>query len=124
MAVAPAMAIAAECGAFFQPKRVVIFRFEPAARPARRPSTVAAMPTWKLACACAVSDGVPRRSLVVALVVGTILTLINQGDALLAGGAVDWVKIALTYCVPYAVCTYGAVAAQLARMRAQHGWNS
>jgi hypothetical protein len=39
--------------------------------------------TWKLACVCAISGGVPRRSLYVALVVGTVLNLINQGDALL-----------------------------------------
>src|SRR5262249_6799946 len=28
---------------------------------------------WKLACRCAISDGVPRRSLYVALIVGTVL---------------------------------------------------
>jgi hypothetical protein len=32
---------------------------------------------WRAACRCAVSDGVPRRSLVVALVVGSVLNLIN-----------------------------------------------
>ena len=36
-------------------------------------------------CYCAVSEGVPRRSLVVALIVGTVLNLINQGDAMLSG---------------------------------------
>ena len=76
------------------------------------------MPTWKLACACAISDGVPRRSLYVALIVGTVLNLINQGDALLGAGSIDWLKIALTYCVPYAVCTYGAVTVQLAQRKA------
>jgi hypothetical protein len=34
---------------------------------------------WRLACVCALSDGVPLRSLCVALVVGTVLNLINQG---------------------------------------------
>ena len=76
------------------------------------------MPTWKLACACAVSDGVPRRSLYVALVVGTVLNLINQGDALLGAGSIDWLKIALTYCVPYVVSTYGAVTVQIAQHKA------
>ncbi|MPZ59033.1 MAG: hypothetical protein GEU91_21610 [Rhizobiales bacterium] len=75
------------------------------------------MPAWKLACACAMSDGVPRRSLAVALIVGTVLNLINQGDALVGGGSIDWLKIVLTYCVPYAVCTYGAVTTQLARRK-------
>jgi hypothetical protein len=70
---------------------------------------------WKLACVCAVSDGVPRRSLYVALIVGTVLNLINQGEALLGAAPVNWLKIVLTYCVPYAVCTYGAVSHQLAR---------
>ena len=68
---------------------------------------------WKLACLCAVSDGVPTRSLYVALIVGTILNLINQGDALLVPGSINWFKVALTYCVPYVVCTYGAVSSQL-----------
>jgi hypothetical protein len=68
---------------------------------------------WKLACLCAVSDGVPTRSLWVALIVGTILNLVNQGDTLLAPGSINWFKVALTYCVPYAVCTYGAVSSQL-----------
>jgi hypothetical protein len=67
----------------------------------------------KFACLCAVSDGVPYRSLRVALVLGTLLNLINQGDALLGGGSANWLKIALTYLVPYAVCTHDAVSSQL-----------
>jgi len=77
------------------------------------------MVTLKLACRCAVSDGVPRRSLIVALVVGTVLNLINQGDALLGAMPINWFKIILTYFVPYAVATYGAVSFQLRNMRTQ-----
>lgn len=66
-----------------------------------------------VACRCAVSDDVPRRSFLVAIVVGAILNLINQGDALFGGRAVDWVKIALTFAVPYFVSTYGAVSYHL-----------
>lgn len=69
-------------------------------------------------CLCCVSDGVPRRSLVVALIVGTILNLINQGDALLSGTTINVTKIVLTYAVPYCVATYGAVSFRLATMRA------
>ena len=47
------------------------------------------------------------RSLFVALFVGSILNLINQGDALLSG-SVNWPKIVLTYFVPLAVVSYGA----------------
>lgn len=53
-----------------------------------------------------------RRSLIVAVVVGTILTLLNQGDLLLVGswkGALYW-KVPLTYCVPFCVATYGALS--------------
>jgi hypothetical protein len=75
------------------------------------------MSTWKLACVCALSDGVPRRSFYVALVVGTVLNLINQGDALIGAGSIDWLKVVLTYCASYAVCTYGAVTTQVAQSR-------
>jgi hypothetical protein len=50
-------------------------------------------------------------SLRIALVVGTILNLINQGDALLALGPFDWGKCVLTYFVPFAVATYSAYRA-------------
>ena len=71
------------------------------------------MTRLKRACECAFSDGVPLRSLNVALVVGTVLNLINQGDALFGAAPVSCVKLVLTYLVPYAVCTYGAVSYQL-----------
>ena len=73
---------------------------------------------WRAACRYAVSDGVPRRSLIVALVVGTVLNLINQGGALIAGGRVDWVKFLLNFAVPYCVSTYGAVSYRLGKERA------
>ncbi|RXG90389.1 nitrate/nitrite transporter NrtS [Bradyrhizobium zhanjiangense] len=76
------------------------------------------MVTLRLACRYAFSDGVPRRSLVVALVVGTVLNLINQGDALFGAMPINWFKITLTYFVPYAVCTYGAVSFRIRKMRA------
>lgn len=63
----------------------------------------------------ALADGVPRRSLRIALVVGTILNLINQGDALFGPGHVNAWKLMLTYIVPYCVSTYGAVSYRIAR---------
>lgn len=53
-----------------------------------------------------------RRSLIAATVVGTVLTLLNQGDTLISGhwnNALYW-KIPLTYCVPFLVATYGALS--------------
>jgi hypothetical protein len=61
----------------------------------------------------AASDGVLRRSCIVALIVGTVLNLINQGDAVLTGAAIDPTKLLLTYLVPYCVSTYGAVSYRL-----------
>lgn len=58
----------------------------------------------------ATTGGIPMRSLKIALVVGTILNLINQGDALFGAGSVNWFKMVLTFAMPYAVSTYGAVA--------------
>jgi hypothetical protein len=58
------------------------------------------------------------RSAKVALIVGTVLNLINQGDALFRGEDVNFVKCLLTYAVPYCVATYGAVTAIRARQPA------
>ena len=54
-----------------------------------------------------------RSAVKVSLVVGTLLLLINQADALLSGGISKGmiVKILLTYSVPYCVLTYAAVQA-------------
>ncbi|MFQ6027498.1 MAG: nitrate/nitrite transporter NrtS [Dehalococcoidia bacterium] len=52
-----------------------------------------------------------KRSGMAALCVGTILTLLNQGDLIFSGNwsnALYW-KIPLTYCVPFLVASYGAL---------------
>jgi hypothetical protein len=66
-------------------------------------------------CRYCVSEGVPRRSLLVALIVGAILNLINQGDALFGEAHLSFAKIILTFAVPYCVATYGAVSHRLAQ---------
>ncbi len=71
--------------------------------------------TLRRAIRYALSDGIPLRSFYVALVVGTILNLINQGDALFGPAQMNWIKIVLTYMIPYAVSTYGAVSYRLSR---------
>jgi hypothetical protein len=77
------------------------------------------MGQWSRIWLYCVSDGVPKRSLVVALIVGTILNLINQGDALVAGARLNLTKLILTFAVPYAVATYGAVSYRL-RANSEH----
>ncbi len=71
-------------------------------------------------CLYSISDGVPRRSLVVAVIVGTILNLINQGDALFGEGRLNLTKIILTFAVPYCVATYGAVSYRMNGVRVSH----
>lgn len=68
----------------------------------------------------ALRPDVRKRSLRVALIVGTIVVLINYLDRFIAGtvGLVDYMKILLTYCVPYCVATYAAVSAILHK---EHG---
>ena len=46
-----------------------------------------------------------NRATRLALVVGPILVLINQGDTITAGHQPNWLKVALTFAVPYCVST-------------------
>ena len=52
-----------------------------------------------------------RRSLIVALIIGTVLNAINQGPEILSGDWPIWWKLVLTYFVPFAVASYGSYAA-------------
>jgi hypothetical protein len=77
------------------------------------------MGRWSRIWLYCISDGMPKRSFIVALIVGTILNLINQGDALVAGARLNLTKLILTFVVPYAVATYGAVSYRL-RANSEH----
>ena len=63
--------------------------------------------------ALATRGQIVRSACKVALLVGTILVLINHGVAIAGGtvGADNLLQIALTYLVPYCVSTYSAVRA-------------
>ena len=53
-----------------------------------------------------------RRSAILASAIGTVISLLNQGDTLLAGDwntALYW-KLPLSYCVPFCVATYSSLA--------------
>jgi hypothetical protein len=60
----------------------------------------------------ALSKVVMVRALKVAAIVGTILALINHGEKILSMSMLgqDWLKVILTYLVPYGVSTWSAVA--------------
>ena len=57
-----------------------------------------------------------RRTLRIALVVGIVLTLINQADVILGGNATaaTWVKTGLNFCVPFVVSNLGLLAGKRA----------
>ena len=67
------------------------------------------MTRWRTAWAYAGAGGEPRRSSAAAVIVGTILNVIHQGDALFVGRPPDWIKLLLTYIMPYCGATYGRV---------------
>ncbi|MDP6690852.1 MAG: nitrate/nitrite transporter NrtS [Alphaproteobacteria bacterium] len=68
----------------------------------------------------AFGDKTPKKAFLTALVVGTILTAINHGDVILAGDAPPLLKVALTYCVPYCVTTWGAIMGKRAQWQRDH----
>ena len=53
-----------------------------------------------------------RRAASTSLIVGTALTIINQGDVLLHGPLTEMLlwKLPLTYLVPFSVSMYSAIA--------------
>ena len=59
------------------------------------------------------SRNIQTRALKTAVVVGTLLALINYLDILLEGSVTPSIvfKIILTYCVPYIVAGYSSVSA-------------
>lgn len=58
-----------------------------------------------------------RRTLTTALVVGLVLSLVNQGHVVVEGhaGAATWVRIAFNFVVPFLVSNAGALAATRSR---------
>jgi len=61
----------------------------------------------------ALQKNILMRAIKVALVVGSILMLINHGDVMLSNGLSmkEFIKITLTYLVPYCVSTYSSTDA-------------
>lgn len=56
-------------------------------------------------------------ALKVALVVGTVLLLINQYDALFSTAEIRWIPAILTYCVPFAVFLLGQRSAKMEKTK-------
>ncbi len=62
-------------------------------------------------------DGTPKKAFLTALVVGSILTVINHGDTMVDGQFPPFLKVLLTYCTPYCVTTWGAITGKRAQWR-------
>ena len=58
-----------------------------------------------------------RRTLCIALFVGTVLSMVNEGAMLLHGSAsaATWLRIAANYVTPFCVASAGYVSAGPAR---------
>ncbi len=98
--------ICVRCGARIKAKRGFGFKSQTGVNPED------AAPTVKCFTCALRHRPMLKRSIIAALVVGTILTLLNQGDVLVSGSwnnALYW-KIPLTYCVPFLVASYGALS--------------
>ena len=63
----------------------------------------------------AFGDGTPKKAFFTALVVGSILSIINHGDVILSGDFPNLLKVFLTYCVPYCVTTWGSILGKRAQ---------
>lgn len=58
----------------------------------------------------------------IALVVGTLLVLVNQGSVLFAGEATGttWVRVLVNYVVPFCVSSAGFYGSRRSMWRQQH----
>lgn len=64
---------------------------------------------WQLATA----KQVTINAIKIAIIVGSILAIINYGDRIISGDMLssDWIKLGFSYLVPYAVSTVSSVSA-------------
>lgn len=61
----------------------------------------------------ALSWPVVRRAAAIAVIVGPVIAFINHGDLIVSGDTtrMEWVKIAITFLVPYTVSTVSSTLA-------------
>ncbi|WP_199271679.1 nitrate/nitrite transporter NrtS [Paraglaciecola sp. L3A3] len=54
-----------------------------------------------------------KTAIFISILVGTILTLINQGEAFFDDTEINWFKVVLTYIVPFCVSLYSSSVARM-----------
>jgi hypothetical protein len=84
------------------------------ARDARRERT--GCPPWRgfsAACIIVLCGVTARTALPVALVVGTLLSAVNQGAVIAGGGGTPavWLRVSFNYAVPFVVSSMGFLGA-------------
>lgn len=88
--------------------------------PAHRPAPPAWSPWWE--CCLLIARGYTyRTAVVVAAVVGTLLSAVNEG-AIIGSGRSDvatWLRVATNYLVPFVVASIGYLAPFRQRRRAK-----
>jgi hypothetical protein len=82
----------------------------PAAHASSAPSTWA---TWGEAVRLLRTPAMLKRSLLIAAIVGTILSIVNQASVIAKGESttLTWLRVAANYVVPFIVSNAGALAA-------------
>lgn len=83
------------------------------------------MPAWSTpieACRLILRGVTFRTCVRVAIVVGTILTAVNQGSVIVGGdaSAVTWLRVSVNYLVPFVVSSIGYLAPFRCREAAPH----
>ena len=54
-----------------------------------------------------------RVSIKTAVIVGSLLNIINQWQALIGEADIQWIKLGLTFLVPFCVATYAGAKASM-----------
>lgn len=73
------------------------------------------MAFWPMLLRTACQRSMVLAAVKVALVVGTVLNLINQGGRVLDGLPPAWFHVALNFLVPYLVSSYSAARNEMRR---------
>jgi hypothetical protein len=73
--------------------------------------------TWRQASAIVLAPRQLRRTVTLALIIGSVFVAMNQLNVILAGNGdtITWLKAALTYLSPLLVSNFGVLSASRAK---------
>jgi hypothetical protein len=70
------------------------------------------------------SQPIFSNSIKIALVVGTILNAVNQGERIIAGSEIFWGSLFLNYLIPFCVSCYSASRHAMHQVRHSFHWRA